>query len=69
MELEVNMVGGGFVRLLVEIDGLDEVADLLRRERALIGQSRPDDFMDGATGDCSGRVLIPAYRIQMIKEV
>ena len=40
-----------------------------KRRRMLINRSRPDDLTDGATGDCSGRVLIPAYRIQMIKEV
>lgn len=69
MELEINLMSGGFVRLAVEAECLEHVAELLRRERALIGRSEVSDLASGATGDCSGRVLIPAQRIQMIREV
>lgn len=69
MDMEINLMGGGFVRLSVDADSLEDVAELLRRERALIGRSDVSEFGVGATGDCSGRILIPAQRIQMIREV
>jgi hypothetical protein len=69
MELEVNLLGGGFVRMSLDANTLEDVAELLRRERALIGRSEVADSAGGVIGDCFGRILIPAQRVQMIREV
>jgi hypothetical protein len=69
MDLEVNLLGGGFVRMSLDANTLEDVAELLRRERALIGRSEVTDCAGGVIGDCSGRILIPAQRVQMIREV
>lgn len=69
MDVEINMTGGGFFRIALDVASLEEVADVLRRERALIGQAEPDGYAAYSMGDCTGRVLIPAQRIQMVREV
>ena len=56
------LVGGGVAHMKVEAEDLDGVADLLRRERGVIGQ------LLAMNGDETvvGRVLIPAHRVAMV---
>lgn len=63
MNITIHMVGGGRLGLGLEVDSLEDVADILRRERGLLGDALPDD------GDeVLGRVLVPAHRIQLVTD-
>lgn len=63
MNIIIHMIGGGRLGLDLEADGLEDVADILRHERGLLGDALPDEG-----GEALGRVLIPAHRIQLIAE-
>jgi hypothetical protein len=64
MNIIIHMIGGGRLGLGLEVDSLEDVADILRHERGLLGEALPPD--EG--GDAPGRVLIPAHRIQLVTE-
>ena len=61
---EINMVGGGWLRVHLDAPDLDEVADQLRRERGLICRLISINGDDAA----GRRALIPAQRIALITE-
>ncbi|MDO1559507.1 hypothetical protein Q0812_08715 [Brevundimonas sp. 2R-24] len=63
MNITIHMIGGGRLGLGLEADGLEDVADILRRERGLLGDALPND-----DGEVLGRVLVPAHRIQLVTE-
>lgn len=63
MDITIHMVGGGRLGLHLDAEGLEDVADILRHERGLLGEMLPDD-----AGEPLGRVLVPAHRIQLVAE-
>lgn len=63
MNVVIHMIGGGRLGLGLEADSLEDVADILRHERGLLGDALPDEG-----GEALGRVLIPAHRIQLVTE-
>lgn len=63
MNIVIHMIGGGRLGLGLEADSLEDVADILRHERGLLGDVLPDEG-----GEALGRVLIPAHRIQLVTE-
>ena len=65
MEIAVNMGRDAQLVMRLPADHLEDVADILRRERGLIGE-----LVDCSGADASPiRVLIPAHRIHLVAEV
>ncbi len=60
--LLVHMSGGKHIHLTMDVGGLDDVSERLRRERALIGQMT---FSDD-DGEHVREVLIPSNRIDFV---
>lgn len=65
MTIDIFLVGGGSARVELPADDLDHIAELMKRERGLVGR------LVSMNGDDSlvGRVLIPCHRVALIAEV
>ena len=61
-KLLVHVSGGGRIGLTMDVRGLDDVGDRLRRERALIGQMTVSD----EHGEHVCEVLIPSSRVHFV---
>jgi hypothetical protein len=64
MTFEINTVGGGWMKIQLDAEDLQQVPEHLRRERSLIGLPVATE----ANVTVIGNVLIPAQRIAMISE-
>ena len=60
--ISLQLVGGGLVEMSVKAADLEKVAELLRRERGVIGRIVSLNGDDAITG----RVLVPAYRVALV---
>lgn len=60
--LSVHVWGGQRIQLTMDVGGLDEVGERLRRERALIGQM----IFSDDEGERVRDVLIPSNRIDFV---
>lgn len=65
MEVTIHLVGGGQITVLLDAQSLHDLAEHIRRERAIVGRLVPGCSDDQGCNE----VLIPANRIKIAVRV